>query len=364
MRDGVSESNLPLLEAPGPAAAPDARAHLLGLTPPELREFLRPLGWPNYRVDQLLDWIYPKLATDFEQMTNLSKDARRWLGEHAVLYRGQITRDSASEDGTRKLLITFPDGGVAETVWIPEAERNTACLSSQVGCPVGCRFCASGVGGVERDLTAGEIVEQAQQIRRLIGPEARLSNVVYMGMGEPLANYDHVLKSIRILNAEWGLGIGARKITVSTVGLPKQIRRLADEDLQLNLALSLHAPTDELRAQLIPWKVPIDELMAACRDYFERTGREITFEYVLLAGVNDQMEHADKLAILAKRVRANINLLRYNEVAGLPYRRPNATASQAFVERLRARGANAHIRTSRGRDIDAACGQLRRAARA
>jgi len=358
----VSDTRLPLVDDRPAPAAPDARVHLLGLTPPELRAVLKPLGWPNYRVDQLLDWTFAKRAADFEQMSNLPKDARRWLAEHATLYRGQVTRESASQDGTRKLLSVFPDGGVAETVWIPEAERNTACLSSQVGCPVGCRFCASGVGGVERDLTAGEIVEQAQRIRRLIGAEGRLSNVVYMGMGEPLANYDNVLKSIRILNAEWGLGIGARKITVSTVGLPRQIRRLADEDLQLNLALSLHAPTDELRAQLIPWKVPIDELLAACRDYFERTGREITFEYVLLAGVNDHMEHADKLAILARRVRANINLLRYNEVPGLPYRRPSAAASQAFLERLRARGANAHIRTSRGRDIDAACGQLRRAA--
>ena len=203
-------------------------------------------------------------------------------------------------------------------------------------------------------------------IREVAGPDAvtppRLTNVVLMGMGEPLANYHEVVKAIRILNAPWGLGIGARKITLSTVGLPQQIRRLADEKLQLNLALSLHAPDQTLRHELIPWgKVPLPELLAACEDYFRQTGREITLEYVLLDGVNNLPQHARQLAHLARRLRGNVNLLRYNPVPGLPYVRPSAEAAYEFQRLLRDGGINAHVRTSRGRDIDAACGQLRRA---
>lgn len=334
---------------------------MLGLAVPELRALLALAGADqSYRVDQCLDWLYAKRVDSFDQMLNFPRGVRERLGELAVLYRGTILRESASSDDTSKLLVGWPDGGSIETVWIPDGERHTACLSSQVGCPVGCRFCASGINGVQRNLTTGEIVEQAQHIRRLIGERGRLSNIVFMGMGEPLANYENVLAAIRVLNAPWGLGIGARKITVSTVGLPKQIRRLAEEDLQLNLALSLHAPDDELRRELIPWDVPIDELLDACRYYFDRTGREITFEYVLLHEVNDRPRHADRLAALARRLRANVNLLRYNPVEGLPFQRPTAESAYRFQERLRERGVNAHMRTSRGSDIAAACGQLRR----
>ncbi|QOJ14555.1 MAG: 23S rRNA (adenine(2503)-C(2))-methyltransferase RlmN [Planctomycetia bacterium] len=346
-----------------PTAPPvaDDRTHVLGLAVPELRALLALAGADqSYRVDQCLDWLYAKRVDSFDQMLNFPRGVRERLGELAVLYRGTILRESASSDGTSKLLVGWPDGGSIETVWIPDGERHTACLSSQVGCPVGCRFCASGINGVQRNLTTGEIVEQAQHIRRLIGERGRLSNIVFMGMGEPLANYENVLAAIRVLNAPWGLGIGARKITVSTVGLPKQIRRLAEEDLQLNLALSLHAPDDELRRELIPWDVPIDELLDACRYYFDRTGREITFEYVLLHEVNDRPRHADRLAALARRLRANVNLLRYNPVEGLPFQRPTAESAFRFQERLRERGVNAHMRTSRGSDIAAACGQLRR----
>lgn len=346
-----------------PTAPPvaDGRIHVLGLAVPELRALLALAGADqSYRVDQCLDWLYAKRVDSFDQMLNFPRGVRERLGELAVLYRGTILRESASSDDTSKLLVGWPDGGSIETVWIPDGERHTACLSSQVGCPVGCRFCASGINGVQRNLTTGEIVEQAQHIRRLIGERGRLSNIVFMGMGEPLANYENVLAAIRVLNAPWGLGIGARKITVSTVGLPKQIRRLAEEDLQLNLALSLHAPDDELRRELIPWDVPIDELLDACRYYFDRTGREITFEYVLLHEVNDRPRHADRLAALARRLRANVNLLRYNPVEGLPFQRPTAESAYRFQERLRERGVNAHMRTSRGSDIAAACGQLRR----
>lgn len=380
-----------------PVAAP-LRAALLGMTLAELEAWLVAAGQKKFRAQQVFEWIYRRGVTDFQAMTNLSKEFRAWLGEHATVLSSAIARESIAGDGTRKLLLQMPDAALVETVWIPAEARNTACISSQVGCPVGCRFCASGLDGVERNLTAAEIVEQAYRISLLIreaeaaasaapgdiadvsgGPAVapppggarnstgdRLSNIVMMGMGEPLANYAEVVKALRILNAPWGLGVGARKITVSTVGLPAQIRRLADEGLQVNLALSLHATNDALRHSLIPWGkgVPIADLLDACSYFFEKTGREVTFEYVLLADVNDQPEHADQLARLARRVRANINLLRYNPVAGTPYHRPSSEAAFEFQRRVRERGINVHIRTSRGLDADAACGQLRRRATA
>jgi len=342
--------------------------HLLGVTLDELRGWFVEQGQPRYRADQVADWVFAKDADSFEQMTNLGKPLRTWLAERCELYRSTLTREAASEDATRKLLLTFADGAAVETVWIPEEARQTACLSSQVGCPVGCAFCASGLEGVQRNLTAGEIVEQALRVRRLVrtaagDPTARLTNIVMMGMGEPLANYQEVVKAIRIMNAAWGLGIGARKITVSTVGLPQQIRKLAGEELQLNLALSLHAPDDDLRRKLVPWgKVPIAELLDACEYYFGQTGREVTLEYVLLEGVNNLPEHARRLAPLARRLRANVNLLRYNPVPGLPFERPTAESAFAFQQQLRDLGVNVHLRSSRGQDIAAACGQLRRAA--
>ena len=261
------------------------RRHLLGEDLPTLRQWLIDAGQPAYRAEQILDWIYNKRAASFEQMTNLSKALRTWLTERADIYTSRVVAERESTDGTRKLLLAWPDEQTSEAVWIPEPDRHTACLSVQVGCPVGCGFCASGAGGLQRNLTTGEIVEQALRIAHLVAASAppaaerepRLSNIVIMGTGEPLANYDAVVRAIRILNAPWGLGIGARRITLSTVGLPRQIRRLADEGLQLNLALSLHAPEQKLRQRLVPWgKVPLTELLDACRYYFEQTGREIT----------------------------------------------------------------------------------------
>jgi 23S rRNA (adenine2503-C2)-methyltransferase len=223
-------------------------------------------------------------------------------------------------------------------------------------------FCASGLEGLARNLTAAQIVEQVMQVRARCADGPRLSNIVVMGLGEPLANYDNLMTALRVINSLAGVGIGARKITVSTVGLPKQMRRLAEEGLQINLALSLHAPTDELRARLIPWAegVKIAELADACRYFFDKTHREITLEYVLLGKLNDAPEHAEAVARLCKTMRANVNLLRYNPVEGLPYERPTAEAAQLFLDTLRARGVNAHLRRSRGLDIDSACGQLRR----
>lgn len=342
------------------------RDHLLDHDLPGLTEQFKSAGEAAFRAKQVFEWVFERGATSFEQMTNLSKPLREKLAARYDLYVSAITRRAASVDGTVKLLLSWPDGATTECVLIPvPAEgRYTACISSQVGCPVGCRFCASGLDGLQRNLTAGQIIEQALRVRAEVtaaGGE-RLTNIVFMGLGEPLANYENVLKAARTINAPWGLGVGARKITISTVGLPKQIRRLADEGLQLTLALSLHAPNESLRAELIPWaeKIQLQEITAACRHYFEKTGREITLEYILLHGVNDRPEHAAQLAAFCRQLRCNVNLIRYNPIEGLPYGRPTSESTAAFQRHLRERGVNAHVRTSRGLDIDAACGQLRR----
>ena len=316
---------------------------------------------PEYRAKQVYQWVYEKGATSFDAMTNLSKPLRTGLAGDWSIFMGQEVRRQVASDGTTKLLVRWPDDNTSECVLIPDGRRNTACISSQVGCPVGCKFCASGVDGLKRNLSVGQIVEQAMRVRQL-DPELRLTNVVFMGLGEPLANYDNVLAAIRIINADWGMNIGARKITVSTVGLPNQIRKLAKEKLQIGLALSLHAPTDKLRRELVPWaeKISIDDIVEAARFFFDTTKREITVEYVLLPGVNDKLDHANKLVTLCRRMRCNVNLIRYNPVADLGFERPTSGDAHFFAERLRERGINAHIRKSRGLDIDAACGQLRR----
>jgi 23S rRNA (adenine2503-C2)-methyltransferase len=339
------------------------------------------MGLPRRTAPQLLKWIYEKGVTDFEKMSDLSKDARAQVAARFATLQGSVIRHQVATDDTQKLLIEWAATddvpaetalrlvGTAtdrqtETVLIPTEDRRTACVSSQVGCPVGCKFCASGLGGLDGNLTAGRIVEQIWRLGRLPGV-GRVSNVVFMGMGEPLANFNNVTQAIRTLNAEWGLGIGARKITVSTVGLPPAIRKLCTFEIPVTLALSLHAPFDELRRQIIPWAEysTISELLDACQEWFVKTGREITLEYILLGGVNDRREHAEELARLARTMRANVNLIRYNEVAGVPFSRPKHDDVHVFQEVLRAKHVNVHIRASRGRDIAAACGQLRHEAR-
>jgi len=255
------------------------------------------------------------------------------------------------------------DSGPARRAGLPRAglPRFTACISSQVGCPVGCRFCASGLTGLDHNLSAGRIVEQVWRLGRMEGVR-RITNVVFMGMGEPLSNLSAVVPAIRTLNALWATGISARKITVSTVGLPKAIEKLAEQlNLPVTLALSLHAPNDDLRRKLIPWAeyTTVADLLGACRAWFERTGREVTLEYTLLRGVNDRPQHAEELAKIAATLRGNVNLIRYNEVAGLEFQRPHTEDVLDFQRILKARGIKAHIRASRGRDIAAACGQLR-----
>jgi len=335
---------------------------LFDLTFDSLRERLASWNEPSFRASQILRWVYQDGAGSYEEMSNLPKPLRARLEAELPFYESTVAAQQESHDGTIKRLLRWPDEATSECVLIPDDDRRTACISTQVGCPVGCVFCASGLNGLQRQLSAGQIVEQAMRIRELCEPSARLSNVVSMGLGEPLANYAATVHAIRTVNAEWGMGIGARKITVSTVGLPTPMRRLAEEKMQITLALSLHAPTDDLRKSLIPWaeRVTIDSLVEAANYYFDQTGREITLEYILLAGVNDSAEHAVSLAAVAKRMRSNVNLIAYNPVAGLPYTRPAHDVVVAFLDALRARGVNAHVRKSRGLDIDGACGQLRR----
>lgn len=339
-------------------------------------------GMKRFRAKQILEWVYQHGEPDQMKWTNLSERDRRCAKEELSVLTGRTISHQLATDGTQKLLIQWDDGPASadplrvlaedsslqtECVMIPslgqDVHRKTACISSQVGCPVGCKFCASGLSGLDGNLSAGRIVEQAWRLGQLEGV-GRISNIVFMGMGEPLSNFKPVVNAVRTLSAAppEGMGIGARRITISTVGLPKAIERLADElELPVTLALSLHAPNDDIRRELIPWAeyTSIDQLLSACSKWFAKTGREITLEYTLLGRLNDQPHHAKELVGVAKSLRANINLIRYNEVDGLPYKRPRDNDVTRFQTILRDGGLNCHIRASRGRDIAAACGQLR-----
>ncbi len=346
-------------------ASPTDKPCLLELDGGRLAARLEELAQPAFRARQIERWVYECHAHDFRAMTDLPRTLREKLDLGFDIWQGELVERRVGTGGTTKLLLRWRDGATTETVMIPAdaggRARRTVCLSTQVGCDVGCRFCASGIGGMVRNLTVGEVVEQALRVAAgLDAAGERLSHVVFMGMGEPLANYRVTVEAVRRISRR--LGIGRRRITVSTVGLPKQILALAEEELQATLALSLHAPTAELRRRLIPWAeaIDLDGVLAACREYFRRTGREVTLEYCLLAGVNDHPEHADELARIAKQLRAHVNLMMYNPVLELPFERPSRGAAVGFLERLRAAGANAHLRHSRGLDADAACGQLRR----
>ncbi|MFW6154743.1 MAG: 23S rRNA (adenine(2503)-C(2))-methyltransferase RlmN [Planctomycetota bacterium] len=350
---------------------------LLAMTLADLTEAITAWGLPAFRARQVFRWVWARRQTDATAMTDLPAALREPLAERLPPLTGRILRRTQATDGVDKLLLAWPDDETTETVLIPtrpgEARRprRTACVSTQVGCPIGCRFCASGLGGIRRDLQAAEIVEQVIQWDVLLAADApdpgaapRVTHVVLMGTGEPLANYSASVEACRILVDPARGRLSGRHLTLSTVGYPDRIRRLADEGIPLTLAISLHAPTDALRRKLIPaanrWT--IDELIAAGRTYFERTGREITLEYVLLADVNDSARRADQLAAVAKQLRCTVNLIRYNEVAELPYRRPADGVVRRFRDRLVRAGVNAHIRANRGADADAACGQLRRRA--
>jgi 23S rRNA (adenine2503-C2)-methyltransferase len=308
-------------------------------------------------------WIYERGATSFDGMTDLSAALRAELARSFVVRSSVVEVVSKSNDGTTKFLLRLRDGKRIESVIIPDLDRNTLCVSTQVGCGVRCAFCASGLDGVIRNLSAGEIVEQFLHARdHLATNGAKVTNVVLMGGGEPLNNFENVKTALETLNAKDGLEFGARRITLSTIGIPSKIDRLEELDKQINLAISLHAPNETLRGELIPGldRIPLADVLAAARRYFDRTGREVTFEYVLLADVNDRPAHAKELATLLRGMRCSINLIPLNAVVETGFHRPTDAAVEAFRATLAERGLNATVRRSRGRDIDAACGQLRR----
>jgi 23S rRNA (adenine2503-C2)-methyltransferase len=335
---------------------------ILQTTREELGKFLVDHSYPAYRADQILQWVYKHQVTDWQQMANLPAYLHQFLREHFCLRQGRLEKKQSGADGTIKILLQWPDDAQAESVLISDDRRRTVCISSQVGCPVGCAFCASGLTGLDRSLTAAEMVEQVLWMQEELDENERISNVVIMGMGEPLANYENTLKAIRILNADWALAIGARHITLSTIGLPKQIRQLAHEDLQITLAVSLHAGDDELRRKLIPWagQFSLEQIFAAIDYYFQHTHREVTLEYVLLENVNTSLADADNLAHWAHRSRCNVNLINYNPVTETRFSPASPETAQRFLSHLKTRGVNVHHRSSRGADIDAACGQLRK----
>lgn len=335
---------------------------LVGCTLEEIESALAPLGEPRYRVLQIARWIYQRRAAHFNEMTDLSQQLRERLGEAATLKRLRVAaRSDAPGDLTTKFLLGLPDGLAIETVVMGYDDgRRSVCVSTQVGCGMGCAFCATGMAGLVRNLSAGEIVDQVLLVRGETGE--RITHVVFMGMGEPLANYDATLRAVRLLNAQYGPNIGMRHMTISTVGLVPQIRRLAEERLQLTLAVSLHAADDELRSRIVPvnrrW--PLAELMAATRDYAAATGRRVTFEYVLMHGINDHDDQARRLAALLSGSGAHVNVIPWNPVHGMQYARPPVHAVHRFAALARRGGISATVRLDRGVDIQAACGQLQR----
>jgi 23S rRNA (adenine2503-C2)-methyltransferase len=386
-------------------------ADIRSQTAKELETQFQTRSQPAYRVRQLLEWLYVHRATSWEAMTNLPKALRDDLRNHYSLAALEPVRKQGARDTTQKFLWRLGDQALIESVLIPAnpalygepSDRHTLCVSTQVGCAYGCKFCASGLAGWKRNLRVEEIVGQVLAVERwneeeskVQSPESKVqsqgpgdescpesgaqdraastahhaspvlqtrivSNLVIMGMGEPLANYENLLKALKILNAPWGGGIGARKITISTSGLAPQIRKLADEPLQFRLAISLHGATDETRNRIMPvnLKYPLRELTAACEYYQQKKARMITFEYVLIAGVNDGLEQVKPLAALARQLMAKVNLIPYNRVEGLPWARPSEEVQEAFLSALEKQKVSATLRREKGGDIDAACGQLR-----
>lgn len=332
---------------------------LVGLSLADLESLAEALGEPRYRGRQVAEWIYRKRAPSIAAMGNLPARFRERLGGTHTVYAADVAREETAGDGTRKMLVRFPDGQSAETVWIPGKGRVTACISSQVGCAVRCSFCASGLDGVVRDLTAAEILQQyfLQGVRTGTLPD----HVVFMGMGEPFFNADEVWKAVEVLRAPWGGALGARHVTISTSGVVPGILDFAGRGTQVRLSVSLHAVRDDLRDRLVPInrKWPLDALAAALQEYVEKTHRQVTFEYVLLAGVNDSPADAMDLAAWTRRFPSSVNLIPYNAVPEFPHKPPTRDAARAFAAALRDQGVRTTIRLRRGDDIAGACGQLR-----
>ena len=337
---------------------------LQGLRPDELQSLCKEIGQPAFRAKQLWQWLQVQGATRWDQMGNLPNALKDALAATHTPEPAKILKESGESGGTRKWLVGLDDGERVETVLIPARDWTTVCLSTQVGCKMGCAFCASGKCGFARNLSAGEIVAQFQLVAAALGK--RPDNVVYMGMGEPFDNYDEVLKSVRLLNHPDGLNIGARRITLSTSGVIPGIRRLAGEGIQIELSVSLHAPDPELRRKLMPIenKYPMDDLLQECADYTAKTKRHVTFEYTLIRGVNDSMRDAEELAGRLRRFPCRVNLIPLSPVEEFAGEAPPREAMEAFLRVLEKRGVEGTLRESKGKGVDAACGQLRRRSRA
>lgn len=328
---------------------------------PQLATWLTTHGYPSYRAEQIRRWLFGKRVNDFDAMHDVPAALRKQLSEEFSLFPATEVRHQVARDRTEKLLLQLADGEVIECVLMRETDRRTICISTQVGCAMGCVFCASGMLGLKRNLTTGEILEQVLRLDRRLGPDERITNVVVMGIGEPLANLKSLLPALESLNDKGGMGLGARRITISTVGLPEKIRELAALDRQFNLAVSLHAPNNDLRDRLVKvnHKIGIEAILDAADEYFAKTGRRVTYEYVLLSGVNDGPDEARELARLLQSRIAHVNLIPMNGVEELPYVEPTAPRTDEFVRILTAAGIPATVRKRKGADIDAACGQLR-----
>jgi 23S rRNA (adenine2503-C2)-methyltransferase len=346
-----------------PDNATQQHHYLLDWSESQLVDWLTERGWPKFRARQILTWIYQKRADSFDAMTDLPKGLRAQLTSAFEILRSVTAAHQKSVDGTEKLLLQLADGGRIECVLLRDGPRRSICVSSQVGCAMGCVFCASGLDGVERNLSRGEILEQMLKLQRLLEPDDRLSHIVMMGMGEPLANLRRVLEALGVAkDSQYGLGISPRRITISTVGLPPAIDKLAESDSPYHLAISLHAPNDELRNRLVPVNksIGIESIMQAADRYFQRTGRRLTFEYVLLGSLNDSVACAKELVSLLRGRTAMLNVIPYNPVPGLPYETPSPEAIHLFRKTLIDGGINVMFRQRKGDEIQAACGQLRR----
>ncbi len=358
---------------PLPVTTPAVRRALCELNAQDWSAWLSEHHLPKMRAKQVQRWLLQGRATQFEQMTDLPLALRTELATAFTVFSTKVLQHHRSTDDTHKLLLELHDGRIIECVLIQDGGRATACISTQVGCGMGCVFCASGLNGVARNLTAGEILEQLIRLRNLTDPNTtdperapRLTHIVVMGMGEPLANLDGLLPALAIAGDPEGLGIGARHVTISTVGLPAKIRQLAQHDKAYHLAVSLHAPNDDLRTQIVPTnaKVGIGEILAAADDYFSVSGRQVTYEYVVLGKLNDQPEHARQLVGLLRGRKAHVNLIPWNDVEGMPFRQPIKDDLAEFIQTIRRAGISVKVRKRKGADIDAACGQLRRQAEA
>lgn len=341
--------------------------HLLDNVDGQLAEAAERHGLPGYRVKQVRRWLFEGRAQDWDAMSDLPRALRDKLAEELPLWSSTVARHTTADDGTEKLLLALQDGGRIECVLLREnvrrgGKRRTFCISTQVGCGMGCVFCASGLDGVDRNLTRGEIVEQILRLQHRLSDDERLSHLVVMGMGEPLANLDALLAALDEVSRDDGLGVSPRRITISTVGLPAAIRRLAESDSRYRLAISLHAPNDTLRDQIVPVnkKIGVQEIFDAADAFYAASGRRLTFEYVLLAGLNDRPEHARELVELLRPREALLNVIPYNPVAGLPYETPTLDAQQTFRTILERGGVPIRFRHRKGDKINAACGQLRR----